>query len=403
MPKDKTHSDNRSAADKAIGFEFQYYYFLHKLLSLNPGESVGWEVLDDVHTELVNDRQILVQLKHTTQVKADGSSKNLITLDLDLWKTLSNWSQVIINVNDGRTNKTEQLKFIKKTDFLLVSNKSENEQNTLLKAVVEFQNGKSFKELLLVLAKLENQTQNETVKSYIQKVQSLDKEVSEEFFRHLSFNLGENNIIAKCKLAIKAKMVPELKVGEVFRNLDSQIREDNFITVQNKNKIIISFDGFYKRYRKLFDLARTEKLIIRPFEGILPDHFADQKFIQQLLDIEDIKPEDVESMAEFTRHRLQMENNLNDWHQNGEITSSEIDEFDRETIVRWKNNYREVYRQCENEDVPKKALELVDSLRKEKVFLASDELSTDMSNGQYYRLSDKPVIGWHKDWEKKYK
>lgn len=131
MTEGRTHTEKTSAADKSAGFDFQYYYFLWRLLTLKSGESVGLEVMDDVHTELANNRQILIQLKHTTQEKADGSAKNLTTLDADFWKSLSNWSQVITDSNANRQSESDQLDFANKTDFLLATNKSNNESNNV--------------------------------------------------------------------------------------------------------------------------------------------------------------------------------------------------------------------------------------------------------------------------------
>ena len=50
MGKEKTHIEKTAAETKSIGFDYQYYFFLWKLLSLRKGESVGLEVKDDVHT-----------------------------------------------------------------------------------------------------------------------------------------------------------------------------------------------------------------------------------------------------------------------------------------------------------------------------------------------------------------
>ncbi|MGT2431936.1 hypothetical protein ACU4GI_25965 [Cupriavidus basilensis] len=67
MSKDKSFSDKTSADDKSIGFDYQYYYFLDKVLNLKTGQSAGLEVKDDVHTELDVDVNILFQIKHTVQ------------------------------------------------------------------------------------------------------------------------------------------------------------------------------------------------------------------------------------------------------------------------------------------------------------------------------------------------
>ena len=59
MGNNKTHIEKTAAETKSIGFDYQYYFFLWKLLSLEMGESVGLEVKDDVHTELNNNTQVL--------------------------------------------------------------------------------------------------------------------------------------------------------------------------------------------------------------------------------------------------------------------------------------------------------------------------------------------------------
>ena len=69
MAKKQTQTDKTSAETKSIGFDYQYYFFLWKLLSLRTGESVGLEVKDDVHTKLNNDEQIFYQIKHTIKKK----------------------------------------------------------------------------------------------------------------------------------------------------------------------------------------------------------------------------------------------------------------------------------------------------------------------------------------------
>ncbi|MCV6022154.1 hypothetical protein OFO93_37205, partial [Escherichia coli] len=60
-------SDATSADKSSIGFDYQYYFFLWKVLCLQPNQSVGLEYKDDVHTDLDNDIQVLYQLKHTVQ------------------------------------------------------------------------------------------------------------------------------------------------------------------------------------------------------------------------------------------------------------------------------------------------------------------------------------------------
>lgn len=138
---EKSRVDTTSAEDKSIGFDYQYYFFLNALLNLKTGQVVGLEVLDDVYIELADGTQLLVQLKHTIQTNAAGLPKNLTTMDSDLWKSLSNWSRVVVDPAEGRGNLPAQLAFIKKTGFVLASNKSEGHTNLLLSSVFEFKAG----------------------------------------------------------------------------------------------------------------------------------------------------------------------------------------------------------------------------------------------------------------------
>lgn len=76
-----TFTDSVSAADTSIGFEYQYSYYLDRLINLKTGQSVGLEVRDDVHSDLQDGSCILVQLKHTVRTNAAGNPVALTELD----------------------------------------------------------------------------------------------------------------------------------------------------------------------------------------------------------------------------------------------------------------------------------------------------------------------------------
>lgn len=76
----------KTAADKSsLGFEYQDLVLVDILISLKPGEQIGLEVFDDVHTESISDELNLIQVKHSL------SGGNITERDIDLWKTLYNW------------------------------------------------------------------------------------------------------------------------------------------------------------------------------------------------------------------------------------------------------------------------------------------------------------------------
>ena len=135
----RTHADKTSAEKKSIGFDFQYYFFLWKLLTLNKGQSVGLEVKDDVHTELEDDIQIFYQVKHTLQLNASGDPINMTSADKDLWKTLYNWTKVITDENADRQTISKQLEFVKKSHFVMWSNKGLSDSNSIIQNIESLQ------------------------------------------------------------------------------------------------------------------------------------------------------------------------------------------------------------------------------------------------------------------------
>jgi hypothetical protein len=59
--------------------------------------------------------------------------------------------------------------------------------------------------------------------------------------------LDDDDIITKCKAAVKSKMILQNKIEQAFKMIDSTLRSDNFLQIKDKVKIEISFDEFYEK------------------------------------------------------------------------------------------------------------------------------------------------------------
>lgn len=393
----KSHTDKTTSEDKSIGFDYQYYYFLYRVLKLGKNESVGLEVKDDVHSDLDNDHQLLIQLKHTVKRRGDGKAKNLTTFDPDLWKTLSNWSKIISDETVGRKIIDAQQNFIKRSEFMLVTNKSYSEKCDFLSILSDRKGAREKINLF------KSRTVDGTITGYINDVLALDDNVLEAFLDKVRLELEVDGIIEQCKDAILEHHVEKKRVEQLFRDLDSRIRQDNFITIRAGKKIVITFEDFYKKYRRYFDIARSADLAISQYHKRLPLKLEEQNFIKQLVDIGDIDSADIEEMAKFTGALLTVQSNLATWLQEGDLTSEEIDAFNKEAKLRWENKFRSTYRRAKNRDIDVLALEILDDMRQQRLEIGTQPLGTEFSNGQYYLLSDYPEIGWLKNWETKYK
>ena len=136
----------------------------------------------------------------------------------------------------------------------------------------------------------------------------------------------------------------------------------------------------------------------------------EQTFVKQLLDIGEITSGDSQ-IIEYTTQMLQAMNHLADWTEKNLILPTEMDEFQKEAILKWRNEFKAKYRQIKRQissgssiedlemDIQNLGVQLIDFLRKENLAIAEDTLGIELSNGHYYALSDKPEIGWHYDWE----
>lgn len=401
VAQEKSFSEKTKADDKSIGFDYQYYYFLHRILNLKTGQSVGLEVKDDVHSQLDADFNILFQVKHTVQSNAAGAPIALTELDSDLWKTLYNWSQVISDKNESRAAVTAQLRFAAKTEFHLISNKSHSKSNKLVELIEKLQAGESdVQSLRTHLDFLEGKTKDEKIKGYIGAVVKLDTSVLETFLCNIRFELELEDIIGLVKRSLLEKIIDDDKVDAVFQRLDSTIRADNFLAIKRGEPILISFEQFTQRYKRIFDDGRSKKLVQQVFTPELPEDIFAQRFIRRLLEVEDISHADEELAVEYTKFKLRISNQLEQWVQVGDLVSDEVEAFHAEVFIRWQNEFRGAFRRCGDiKEVVDAALDLLTTLRRERFMLTDSELNTTLSNGELYYLSDMGRIGWHKDWK----
>ena len=145
-----------------------------------------------------------------------------------------------------------------------------------------------------------------------------------------------------------------------------------------------------------------------------PDSMEDQIFIRQLLEIGDLekKSSDIKT---YTSYMLEAFNSLEKWISEGDVLPTDVVDFEENSILYWKNEFTAKYRRIRNtlsdgintndveNEIKLLSLELLDVIRKKELRLSNTDLEIKLSNGYYYYLSNEPKIGWHLNWEEKYK
>ena len=407
MDEYKINNDH-TAGPQLIGFDYQFYYFMYLILDLNSGEKIGFEVLDDIHIELANGNVELLQTKHTVQKTPKGEIVNLTERDSDLWKTISNW---ILFLN----NSADKDEYLNKTVFKLVTNKSIN-NNTFFNNIIKFQRKQiKIKEFSDYIKNLHSNTDSVDIKRQIESLKKLNEKTKSKFLNQIQIISEPENIINLIKKRIYKFIRKEERVEDVYNSLFSNMQLDKYLTIIDRKKFEISCEDFSRRYGNCFDFA-YEKTVLpkRELNLIYPKDLKSQTFIKQLVDIGETFESDSDDILRYTTAMLKTFNSLNDWKENGDILSTQIIAFDDEAIFIWNRIFKERYRDYKSKIesgeishdetlIKQIAIECISEVRKEKLKLKNDELNEELSNGQFYILSNEPKIGWHIDWEKKYK
>jgi len=408
---------NKKADDKLIGFEYQFFYFVLSLLKMQKGETVGFEVKEDVHIE--NDGKItFCQLKHTIQTSSQNKPINLTTSDIDLWKTLSLW----VNIINKESDKDE---FLQNAKFIFVSNKSVNNNNAFLSHFTTFQNDKDIDKLKDFLTTYQEETnkkyqskieeynllsseekkkkekpkEDEKIK-YLINILSLGDELLEVFFSNMEFLLNVNSIRQDIKNEIRnSKYIKsDFRIEQVYNQLIGWLKDDFFEKVSNKEIVQYPWETFAQKVSPIFEQMRSGKIHFNPELQYPKDvKILDRVFAKQLRDIGIVEDE----IYKYDYNRLLTETNLKELKQSDEITQKNIDELDKNTIDNWKPIHEEIY--LDEDYSHNNAKKVLMKTKQIDLNLLGQPISLRaISNGQFIKLSDMPKIGWKSTWKEEY-
>lgn len=400
--------EQHTAGPIAIAFDYQFYLFMYLALGLKHGQRIGFEVKDDIHIDLEDGLTILIQAKHTIQKTASGDIQNLTTLDTDLWKTLSNWAD-FIKADKAKSD------FLNRHSFILVTNKGEN-NNDFIDTLSLFKTNNDIDIALHSIKELEKKTHDNILVKYIKNVASLGKRKLILFLSKLTIETNTDGIVEKIKNRIFEKYYQENIVEPIFESLSANLNLAKYLDIKEGQRFELSCEEFIKRFGKCFKVASEIKpLPKRDLDVFFPDDIENQIFIKQLVDIGEVQ-KGSNDIIKFTTQMLKFLNNFTYWSEEENfILLTDVDEFKKNSIEIWGNEFRAKYRQIERQinsgtsinelenDIKNLGTDLVDYVRKQDLSIQGfSPLGIEFSNGHYYALSDRLEIGWHFDWKNIY-
>lgn len=403
-----SQQQKRSAPDTYLAFEYQWDFFVLEVLNLLEDNAiVSFECLDDIAKQSDNS-VILYQVKHSIRQGADGKTVNLTSRDSDLWKTISIWMKFI--EEDNESNKEE---YINNTVFVLVTNKSDN-NNTFFNALQNYKQNGNFSNFKIELSSIKSSgIATSEVSNIIQEF--LDAPYLEQFAQRIQINFISNELEPKIKSLIgKRFALKETKIDGVYDHLMTKMRDDAKESIRKRQKVQYDCYTIQKRYWSIIQEGR-EKLVFRTDYPRYDGDPRDLMFIQQLIAVNDIKKEDCDDIANYTNEWFLFHNNFRDMWDNHDINDRDVQNLTNNVFTVWNNCQKYYYRrlsiQSPVQDLEDAASNLLISVRKEQLTIADTSMGPTLSNGCFYYysnndsaiVSDMPRIGWHINWKKLFK
>lgn len=392
------------------GFDYQFLYFINRLLKMvEKGDVVSYEKYDDV-SMFSGDSLICYQLKHTI----GGSPQkpiNLCLRDQDLWKTIAVWIDIA-----KKQKEDKQIDFLEGNKFVLVTNKS-SECNPFWMKLQKYQKDEiSFEELKKFYIKVydetkeaqskDGKTQKNTTKGYIKCL--IDFDYADRLLKSMNicFEPDLNNEILDS--LEHNKNIPKTNVEEAFYELLGMVKDKSYSAKKNS----YTRDEFSKAFDRICQKYRERKFSFKKNTITeLPAHLEEQVFIKQLVDVEDITNDDVSEIVEYTKEKFDYINSVRAAIRKEEVSVEEIENIRDEAVRYWHQKYRYYMRRVDaddNDKIIEKAGDLLNDIRNKEIYFVERNLEIYFSNGCFYYLSDKdnehePQIGWRPGWEEKYK
>ncbi|WP_236183854.1 hypothetical protein [Pseudomonas protegens] len=391
----------QTAADKsALGFEYQDLVLVNTLLGLKPGEQIGLEVFDDIHTENISDDLCLIQVKHSLL------GGNITERDIDLWKTLYNWLKSL-----------PELPKNKNITFQIYSNKTLNNQNliTLLRSAKANKEkiiatiNEIFTDIKLKESLKKNTDSENPIFKYTEALTTAKKEEIEFILERFHFHTDTSSVTQQINDKLSYLAVPDSKLDDTRKFVVGAYKEYKIATIVEGNKVLITYNTFRTQmgFERILRSSRSNEIDYDRFydkyyhfQQLGEFSFLTSTFSHQLKDIglphDDVIDHGIEMLATADLIR--------DLKKEGDFTHQDDARLATQCEMSWKQIHRQAHGTF-NQEAPQSLLAAkacYDATLKKELKLKNISLPDGFSKGKFIALSDIPSIGWKLDWKELY-
>ncbi|UJJ33056.1 hypothetical protein [Halopseudomonas maritima] len=387
------------AADKSqLGFDYQDLVCLEYLIDMKPGETVGLEIFDDVHHERICGSNSLIQVKHSI-----NDNSTLTNRDIDLWKTLYNWSKALDQLSSSDI------------EFIFFTNKKKTSQSGIIQLLdTEKPNTPDLIKLISETKEDIGAKEKEKdagaaanpIKKYIDYIDSLDYAKKYKLLSKIKFIFSLEDIFSRLTKKIEFFSISEGQSLDVVYQLIGAFREQKYKLISGKKKMSIDYTTFRKTFQfdRIIQISQDRKIDFSRYHQFKNINTIDPKngiFAKQLADI-DIPPEDITEYAiEYAATNMFIQKLI----ISGDFSKSENESINEEVFYGWKSLHERLYDRDgidTNNEHNRVARNCFRGIGDIPVAVANSSLSRAMVTGKGEELSDICRIGWRKDWKDLY-
>lgn len=381
-------TNNTSAVAPWLGYTTQEYRLVQRLLDAKKANVLGFEILDDIqeHTG-----------KKTTleQDKISVTSRNIVSnQSKDLWKTLSNWCDLI---NSGSVEPTN-------TDFLLYTNKEHSSE--VLRLLVESSDIEKAKSAFLQLKKIVD-SPSESIKSYVENFFSFDERI---YTLIVNFNYLYGSGSASVDL-MNAYLERNTSIEDHAESIVHEIlgwtKDTLTLLAEQKRPTLINAKSFGIRLGEVESKYRHLSLLDFLCERARDDDDVQSEISQQPTYLQQLQlvNADSDEIEEAVIAKLESKDAVIQWTLEGRIQEASYEKYSNDLKRKWKllKNMAFIEHIDKPEHIQGQFLYNQCLNNSTDIKLEKKPVESFFSHGSFQNLANTKDVGWHPDYIEKLK
>lgn len=381
-------TNNTSAIAPWLGYSAQEYRLVQRLLKAPKNNILGFEILDDVQEQ--NGEKTILE-----QDKISLTDRNIVSnQSKDLWKTLSNWCDLI---KSGEINPSF-------TEFLLYTNNKHT--SDALELLIGAKNVDEAEKASVKLRELVN-SPSDNIKTYVDNFFSLEEQ-RYLLISNFQYIYGSGSVPQDL---LKSYLEINTSVSEYSQDIIHEIlgwtKDTLTLLAEQRLSTLVSAKSFGQRLGQIESKYRQQSLLeficsrASEHNDVQSELTEDSTYIKQLklIELDDIDIEDA------VIAKLESKDAVAQWTIEGHIQEASYSKYNSALNRKWKLQKNITFRdKINHSDVNKGALlyfSCLDSAHNIK--LENKAVDEFFAHGSYQNLADTKEVGWHPDYRTKLK